>query len=237
MVRSPLAIRTNEESIPLAESPSRAPRPWHSGDQILLRHRRLGPVSYAWPVTVVSDASERTLLYLRPGTPIKRRVMPDGMPFDRQLPYREAYLVPLRVGDGTWTTHHVLIEVRPGDAFDIRHFWAEDWSFRGWYVNLQQPVARVRTGFDTADHVLDIWVDPDGTWRWKDEHEMAEAVRIGRFGTEEAATIRQAGESVIPRIETRQPPFDGSLVSWRPDPAWSLPSLPGNWNAGSLEVG
>lgn len=203
---------------------------WKRGSQVLLRYRRLGPVSSAIPVTVVSDSPERTVLYLRPGTPITRRVMPDGAPIPRDLPYTERSRLPHHVGNGTWTSNHVLIEFRPGDAFDIRLFWSEEWAFRGWYVNLQQPVERVRAGFDTADHILDIRVDPDGSWRWKDEHEMAEAIQIGRFSPNEAAAIRHAGESVIPIIESRQPPFDGSRIDWRPDPAWPLPSLPTGWN-------
>jgi hypothetical protein len=206
------------------------PRTWQPGKQILLRYRRLGPVSFTYPVTVVRDDPGQTTLYLRPGTPMKRRVMPDGTPIPRELPYAERSRLPHVVGDGTWTTHHVLIEIRPGDPFDIRHFWGEDWSFRGWYVNLQQPVARVGAGFDTADHLLDLWVDPDGSWRWKDEHELAEAVRIGRFSAGEAATIRLAGESVIPLIESRQPPFDGSLTAWRPDSVWPVPTVPEAWN-------
>jgi len=80
-------------------------------------------------------------------------------------------------------------------------------------------VRRVPAGFDTADHVLDLQVAPDMTWSWKDEHEMAEAIRIGRFSQAEARAIRSAGERVIPVIEARQWPFDGSLVGWRPDPA------------------
>ena len=214
----------------MADYPSDAPRAWQSGEQILLRYRRLGPVSFTYPVTVVRDDPGQTLLYLQPGTPIKLRVMPDGTPIPRDLPYAARSRLPHVVGDSIWTTHHVLIDVRPGEPFDIRHFWGEDWSFRGWYVNLQQPVARVGIGYDTADHVLDLWVDPDGSWRWKDEQEMAEAVRIGRFRADEAAAIRRAGESVIPLIETRQPPFDGSLAGWRPDPAWPLPIIPAAWN-------
>jgi hypothetical protein len=205
-------------------------RHWQQGDRILLRYRRLGPVSYALPVTVVGDEPGRTILYLRPGTPIKRRVTPDGAPIPRDIPYAEQARIPFFVGDGVWTTNHALIIVQAGDAFDIRLFWNEDWTFRGWYVNLQDPVRRVPTGFDTADHVLDIAVAPDRSWRWKDEHELAEAVRIGRFSPDEAAAIRATGEAVIPRIEAGAWPFEDSLSGWRPDPAWPIPEVPATWN-------
>ena len=204
---------------------------WQPGDQILYRYRRLRPVSYALPVTVVGDDPGQAMLYLRPGTPIKRRVTPDGSPIPRDIPYADQAHIPFLVGDGTWTVNHALILVRPDDAFDIRLFWHEDWTFRGWYVNLQDPVRRVTTGLDTADHILDIAVAPDRSWRWKDEHELADAIRIGRFKPDEAAAIRAAGERVIPRIEAGAWPFDDSLTGWRPDPAWPVPELPPNWNA------
>ena len=206
---------------------------WQPGNQILVRYRRRGPVSYAYPVTVVHDGPDHTALFLRAGTPIKRRVMPDGTPFQRRLPYAEAVQLPLRVGDGVWGHNHALILLREGDAHDIRLFWGEvDWAFRGWYVNLQRPVTRVPTGLDTADHVLDIWVEPDGRWSWKDEDEMATAVELGRFTAGEAAAIRAEGERVIAAIEARKWPFDTSLVDWRPDPSWPVPVVPGNWNEG-----
>ncbi len=202
------------------------------GDNALLRYRRLGPVTYAMPTTVVEDGEHLTMLYLRPGTPIKRRVLADGRPIPRNIPYAEQAALPVIIGDGHWLANHTLILVRPGDAHDIRLFWSEqDWAFRGWYVNLQRPVRRVRVGFDTTDHVLDVFVEPDGTWHWKDEDELAAAVEIGRFTATEAAAIREEGERVIQRIEARSWPFDAGFEQWRPDPAWPLPSLPQDWES------
>jgi len=200
------------------------------GDHALLRYRRLGPVSYALPVTVVRD-SDVVMLWLQPGTPTRKRVMPDGSSIPRDFPYAERAALPHVVGEGTWTTNHALILVRDGDPCDIRLFWSESWEFKGWYVNLQDPVRRVPTGWDTADHVLDLWVDPGGRWAWKDEHEFAEAIRIGRFSETEAEAIRAAGRAVIPKIEAQVWPFDRSLIEWRPDPGWSMPGMPDDWNA------
>lgn len=205
---------------------------WTSGEIALLRYRRLGPVTYALPTTVVADGEHLTMLYLRPGTPIKRRVLADGRPTPRNIPYAKQAALPVLVGDGHWAANHALILVRPGDAHDIRLFWSEiDWTFRGWYVNLQRPVRRVGVGFDTADHVLDIFVEPDGTWRWKDEDELAAAIEIGRFTPDEAAAIRAEGERVIDRIETRAWPFNAGYERWRPDPAWPVPTMPDDWNS------
>jgi hypothetical protein len=35
-----------------------------------------------------------------------------------------------------------------------------------WYVNLEQPQRRSRLGFDFEDRLLDVFVEPDGRWRW-----------------------------------------------------------------------
>ncbi len=203
---------------------------WQRGDTALLRYRRLGPVTYALPTTVVDDGEQLTMLYLRPGTSIKRRVLADGRPTPRDIPYAEQAALPVIIGDGHWTSNHALILVRRGDAHDIRLFWSEkDWTFRGFYVNLQRSVKRVRVGFDTADHVLDIFVEPDGSWHWKDEDELAAAVEIGRFTTAEADAIRAEGQRVIRRIEAGTWPFDAGYERWRPDPSWTLPVLPDDW--------
>lgn len=153
-------------------------------------------------------------------------------PIPRDMPYAEQAALPVIVGDGHWSANHALILIRPGDAHDIRLFWNEhDWTFRGWYVNLQLPVRRIGIGFDTADHVLDVFVEPDGTWRSKDEDELAAAVQIGRFTPDEAAAIRADGERVIDRIEARAWPFDAGYEHWRPDPAWAVPVIPDDWNS------
>lgn len=62
---------------------------WQRGETALLRYRRLGPVTYALPATVVEDGEHLTMLYLRPGTPIKCRVGPGGRPIPRDMPYAE----------------------------------------------------------------------------------------------------------------------------------------------------
>ena len=74
---------------------------------------------------------------------------------------------------------------------------ARDGEFAGWYVNLQEPLRRSPLGFETDDLVLDIRIQPDGSWAWKDEDELEEAVRLGRFTEDEAQAIRAEGERVV----------------------------------------
>ena len=85
-------------------------------------------------------------------------------------------------------------------------------------------------GFETTDHFLDIVVDANLNWHWKDQDELEEAVAVGRLTIGEAAAIRAEGERVAADIEARRWPFDGSFDGWRPDPAWPTPAIPANWS-------
>ena len=47
--------------------------------------------------------------------------------------------------------------------------------------------------------MLDVWVEPDGSWQWKDEDELVEAIELGVFDEAGAAAVRAEGERVIER--------------------------------------
>lgn len=108
--------------------------------------------------------------------------------------------------------------------------WDEAGELVGWYVNLEEPWRESAFGFDTTDHLLDIWIDPDRNWRWKDEDHLAEALEVGLFHEEQAEAMRAEGERVIERIEAWSAPFDEGWENWRPDPEWPLPSIPEGWD-------
>jgi predicted RNA-binding protein associated with RNAse of E/G family len=72
-------------------------------------------------------------------------------------------------------------------------------------------------------------VDPDRSWRWKDEDHLAEALDVGLFTAQQAKAMRAEGERVIERIEAWAAPFDEGWENWRPDPDWPLPSIPNGW--------
>jgi uncharacterized protein len=198
---------------------------WSSGDPAVVRFLNGGRPSFVRPVTVVEDLPERSVLFLAAGTPTKRRVQPDGSPISRALPYEQRFTQPWRLGDGTWGDRHTLLVTPIGAAHSLWLFWTESWAFLGWYVNLQEPMRRTRLGFDTVDHVLDLWIEPDLQWSWKDEHELEAATRLGRFSAGEAAAIRAEGDRVISAW-----PFPTGWEDWRPDPAWPIPELPDGWD-------
>lgn len=115
-----------------------------------------------------------------------------------------------------------------GGAHAVGHFWDDaSGEFLCHYINLQEPLRRSRVGFDSSDHVLDVVVDTDGNWRWKDQDELEEAVGLGLFSKAEARAIREEGERVIATFASL---FPTGWESWRPDPSWPALKLPPTWH-------
>lgn len=197
---------------------------WQPGDVVVLRELWRGRIWTARPLLVVQDTPDRAMFFGPAGTTYEAAAAPDGTwPRVR----RDGWTLAERA----WPDHHVLSFAWPGVAHAVLQLWsAADRAFEGWYVNLQEPLRRTAVGFDTADHVLDLEVAPDGSWAWKDEDELAEAVDLGLFTPAEAAGFRAEGERAIERLRRREEPFDGRWRDWRPDPSWPVPVLPSGWD-------
>ena len=195
------------------------------GDPILLRETFRGRVWAARPATLVSDDGDLVAAYL-----------PPGMRWMRPVHARQGGRLRMPASEwaleqATWTRARMLHLMEPGEAHSVHLWWlAPDWRFGGWYVNLQEPFCRTALGFDYMDHMLDIVIEPDLTWRWKDEDELDDAVSIGLVTQQWADEVRREGERVIERVEARQPPFCDGWELWQPDPSWSIPELPTGWS-------
>jgi hypothetical protein len=187
----------------------------------VLRFIRYGQVRRASPHVVVRDDGDLVVLHIPVGATAKTAVT-DGL---ASGPIRGQADRTWTLQDLTWHTYRVLRMIRFGAGHSLELFWHEDDSFAGWYVNLQEPLRRSPVGFDTDDLVLDIWVEPDGTWRWKDQEELEIAVELGRFTPDEAEAIREEGERVIAAR-----PWPTGWENWRPDPSWPVPELPEGWD-------
>lgn len=185
------------------------------GDFVEVRSVYRGRVRWAFPWRVVANDDELLVTYLAPGTEgVSMGRDGDGRYIDRWVTGE-----PPRAH--TWTTHHVLALSRRGAAHSLWLLWAEDWTFRCWYVQLQEPLVEREGALETTDHALDVSVDPDGSWRWKDEDDFAEARALGAFDDAKAAEIRAEGERVI-----AAKPWPTGWEHWRPDSAWPQPRLP-----------
>ena len=82
-------------------------------------------------------------------------------------------------------------------------------------------------GWDTNDLAIDLVVNPDGTWRWKDEDEYAHSRRLGLITDAEHTAVQQARDQAVALIEARTGLFTGNATDrWLPDPTWPTPALP-----------
>jgi len=197
-------------------------RRWSPGDPVVIRELWRGEVFAARPATVVEDRPDRTTLLVPAGVTC-------GVPVDHGG-------AELRVPDRPWRLEarergpkDLLSFAWPDTSCAVLRWYAPD-GMHAWYVNLQDPLRRTALGFDTTDHALDVIVALDGTWAWKDEDELAEAVAHGLFTAEDAERFRADGERAVARILDRQPPFDRDWSTWRPDPSWPAPTLPEGWD-------
>ena len=185
-----------------------------AGDIVLLRSIFRGNVRWCTSNRYVGMWDDRHGLYCQPGNQSKvmfhelDRWMGDDPPYDH-----------------TWNKTHVLRFMREGDAHTVELMWDEAWEFVGWYVNLQAPLAINGRCFDTTDWALDIVVDPDGTWHWKDEDDLAYLVERGAFSERQAAEMRAEGERVI-----AEAPWPTGWEDWRPPDPWGPLGLPRDWH-------
>lgn len=151
----------------------------------------------------------------------------DGTSPPRDIPYKELAAMERVLSNGTWSTNNVLIIWKPEWCWDVRLYWTEStWEFRGWYVNIQDPVRRDSSGFTTTDHFLDLLVAPDRTIIRKDSDELRDAVELGMYSASKEELIRRSADQVSELVESHAWPFDGDLRSFRPPSSWPVPPLP-----------
>lgn len=136
---------------------------------------------------------------------------------------------------GTWSDTSVLIWNPSGAAHSVWWFFCAG-RFTGWYVNLeirgQLWVEGSRHGIDVCDLGLDVVVDPDRCWQWKDEDDFAAFTGAPGYCTpEHAALARAEGRRVITQVEDGEFPFDGTYCNFDPDPNWTIPQLPAGWDS------
>jgi predicted RNA-binding protein associated with RNAse of E/G family len=80
------------------------------------------------------------------------------------------------------------------------------------------------------DLMLDILVDGDRAWRWKDEDDFAMLATHRLLDPEAISTVRREAANVIGSVERGDPPFDRTWLEWRPDDGWPRPRLPEGWD-------
>ena len=201
--------------------------PFAPGQMVLQRYFRQDQYTFVRPMRVVRDDEDGLLLWLTVRSDFAALVDAQGKT-SHDLPLGE--LTEPRLTRRPWHDYDVLEWMPAGAAYSIWWMFAGD-AFAGWYVNLESPYQRHAEGVDSTDQVLDIWVEPNRTWRWKDEEEFAARTgRPGYFDAAEARAIRAEGERLVKLIEAGEFPFDGTHTRFRPDPGWGPLTLPAGWD-------
>lgn len=207
---------------------------WAPGEHVLWRYRGNGAryrdeVHIVRPVTVVRDDPGLLAVWMAPGTMCVKPVLADGTAVHRE-PLATRYRKPRATRVEQWWGTGVLKLARPGEPWSVWLFWKPGWRFKNWYVNLEEPRRRWSGGVDSQDHFLDISVGPDRTWGWRDEDEFAQAQADGLMDATLADRVREAGVRAVRLIEEWGSPFRDGWQDWRPDPSWTVPSLPRDWD-------
>jgi len=198
---------------------------WTAGQPgtALWRYVYKGQIRWAQPNWLIEETPGRVVSAIVPGVLIR---VPKDFVHERYIP--ELLAGSWELDDWAWHTRRVLQLTPFGAAHSLGLHWDHATGrFLGWYVNLQEPLRRSPLGFDTFDQMLDVWIEPDGTWSWKDWDELVEAEHVGLFTGAEAAAIRAEGERVIASLGTLLPT---GWEEWQPDPTWALPTLPEGWD-------
>jgi protein associated with RNAse G/E len=136
------------------------------------------------------------------------------------------------MADWVWQQRRALILMPPETYYAVFLFWSDRTSeFEGWYVNFQLPFRRTDWSIDTLDLEIDLIIEPDGSWRWKDEAEYQSGVWRGSIPADVAAEIEKARKEVLSLLSSGSRLFDRKWLEWQPDPKWEIPRLHPAWDS------
>ena len=197
------------------------------GEVLLRRLWRGDQITHLNVCRVAADDEHGLRLWLPSGSPHWRVAGADGRTH-HDAPVDE--LVEPRLVRSVWKLSDHMIWMPTGAPYAIWWRWT-DGDFTGWYVNLEDPYVRWAdrgcAGVDSADHVLDLLVQPDHSWRWKDEEEFEARTGHPLYWPEaRGRQIRATGERLARQAEAAEYPFNGVWTGFRPDAAWTMPPLP-----------
>jgi predicted RNA-binding protein associated with RNAse of E/G family len=203
---------------------------WRPGNMVAWRGIYRNRIWYAQTAIVVKDTPEETVLARLPGA--QGRAEQDYVQRKRDGRRRwdfqqEDWILE----DFPWHTNRLLFLLEPDKYYSTIFFWShKSNSFLGYYINFQLPFKRSKHSIDTLDLELDINVHPDFSFEWKDVDDYQKGIETGIILPEWVQGVEMAKTEILEKLEKRQYPFDGSWLDWLPDPNWTPPQLPENWD-------
>ena len=207
---------------------------WQPGDAVALRGMYNQKPWYIQAARVVKDTPEEIVLLVVPGAECVapanyiHKKHGDHTGWER---WREILSENWNLEKYAFHTNRFLILLEPEKYYESIYIWNQASGVFGcFYINFQLPFVRSPCGFDTFDLELDIVIDPDYQWHWKDVDEYQEGIRMGVLRPEWVQGIEQAQKEVFERIEQRCYPLDAHWLYWLPDASWTPPQLPLDWD-------
>jgi hypothetical protein len=201
-----------------------------AGEVVALRGIYNQRVWSAQPAIVVKDSPEEAALAILPGTEC---MVPKGYSNGKQGSWRrwDYKKREWELESFIWHSNRLLVLLEPEKFYATIYFWREDTNqFLCYYINFQLPFWRSPCGFDTLDLELDIIIDPERNWRWKDEDDYQKAIDGGIILKKWSNEINLAKLDIFEKMKKQKYPLDGKWLNWKPDTKWATPKLPANWN-------
>lgn len=164
----------------------------------------------AVPQRVISSSHSELITYVPTGA-VATRASTRGLPGTENLTRDERKLLALR----TRSARVIEALEAPDKLFFYRlNRWSRinlGWdhstgAFLGWYVNFELPAHVTPTGLATMDLVLDIWVNPDRSWEWKDRGDYLQVLNDGTLDHDIADQIKAETVRVLDEITTQAGP-------------------------------
>jgi len=184
-----------------------------------------GRIEMCWPCRVVEDNDDSLTLFIAAGTKFKAE------PKRTAAQKRAAPNPPVPRCEFVWRSD-TLRMMFPGRSHSVWLFWENHdgrRTFSKYFVNLEEPFRRTGIGFDTQDHTLDVVVQPDRAWVWRDEAELENHVRAGFFTSDLAQAVRSEAARAIDEIARGVHPCLNGWSAWTPDPLWTVPDIAPGW--------
>jgi hypothetical protein len=203
---------------------------WNPGDVVTWRGIFNNRIWHVQPTIVINDSPDELILTLLPETEcVAEASYPEGKKHGKR--WWEFIDNDWTLKKYRWRTNRLLIILVPEAFYSTMLFWDDASNqFLCYYINFQVPFKRRQWGIDTLDLDLDIVIDPDFSFKWKDEEDYQKAIEHGLITPEWVQGIENAKPEIFDKLEKRLYPFDGSWLGWKPDPNWEPPKLPENWD-------
>jgi hypothetical protein len=184
-----------------------------------------GRIEMCWPCRVVQDSDDVVALFIAAGSTY--RANPKRTAAEKRAdPSPQA-----PTGEFVWRSDTLRL-MFPGRAHSVWLFWADSDDERRiskFFINMEEPFRRTPAGFDTQDHTLDIVVQPDLSWQWRDEEELENHVREGFVTADLAVAARDEGTAAMQAILRNEHPCLIGWPDWKPNDSWEIPHVSAQW--------